>query len=133
MLTDKEKAALEQLEEERQRRIVEKIEKGKAVLMPPRILGAPEPERPRAIPKDAEGREIYGGTRTQEGGVTACGCPRNDTLRMIDTLSSLRAMLVAAAMVCLRGVDNEIKAKCGASRKVCSGPRWDSFPRPQWN
>jgi hypothetical protein len=63
------KAGREQLEAELQRRIIAKLDSGEAVLMPPRILGAPEPERPRPIPKDAKGREIYGGTRTKEGGI----------------------------------------------------------------
>src|SRR5262249_6236439 len=58
-------AAIKRLEAERLRRVEEKIANDKAVLVPPRILGAPEPERPRT--KDAKGREIYHGTRTKEG------------------------------------------------------------------
>jgi hypothetical protein len=67
MAEDKETidAAIKRLEAERLRRVEEKIANDKAVLVPPRILGAPEPSRPRT--KDAKGREIYHGTRTKEG------------------------------------------------------------------
>src|SRR5262245_8590822 len=58
MLTDPEKAALEQLEQERERRIAEKIEKGQAVRGPVVVVGVP----PECYPPqggDSEGREIY--------------------------------------------------------------------------
>jgi hypothetical protein len=42
MLTDKEAAALERLEAEKERRISEKIEKGEAVRMPVLVVGTPE-------------------------------------------------------------------------------------------
>src|SRR5262245_61320634 len=60
----KERFALEQLEAERERRIVEKIESGKAVLMPPAVFAAPQPE---TIERDELGREVYRGVRIEDG------------------------------------------------------------------
>ena len=52
-------------------------------------------------------------------GTSAYGCPKNALYEEIDE----RIMLVAAAVVRHRGVDNEIEAERGAcGRRVCSGP-----------
>src|SRR5262245_33186647 len=66
-LTDEQqRALLEELEAEKRRRIEAKIESGKAVLMPPIVVGAPQPES-RTIEKDDRGREVYRGQRAKEG------------------------------------------------------------------
>src|SRR5215471_18315171 len=66
-LTDEQqRALLEELEAEKRRRIEAKIESGKAVLMPPIVVGAPQSE---SRTKDDLGREVYHGRRTKEGAI----------------------------------------------------------------
>ena len=66
-LTDEQRRALlEELEAEKRRRIEAKIESGKAVLMPPIVVGAPQSE---SRTKDDLGREVYHGRRTKEGAI----------------------------------------------------------------
>jgi len=60
-LTAEEKAALQRLEEERDRRMIERLEKGTARLLPPPVVGSAE------TPRERDGDGIYRGFLTPEG------------------------------------------------------------------
>ena len=87
-LTEKEAAALERLEAERERRISEKIEKGQAVRMPVLVVGSPESidaARARtlsAMRAAGEKREIFSADRVIITGVPRPG--RDDGYRPPD-------------------------------------------------
>src|SRR5262245_52272917 len=60
-LTAEEKAALQRLEAERDRRMTERLEKGTARLLPPPVLGSAD------TPRERDGDRIYRGFLTAEG------------------------------------------------------------------
>ena len=63
------KETLQRLEEERERRILEKVAAGQAVFIPPIVVGV-EPDAPVTEGhRDASGRELYYGTVKQDGTV----------------------------------------------------------------
>ena len=63
------KETLHRLEEERERRILEKVAAGQAVFIPPIVVGV-EPDAPVTEGhRDASGRELYYGTVKQDGTV----------------------------------------------------------------
>ena len=69
------KETLQRLEEERERRILEKVAAGQAVFIPPIVVGV-EPDAPVTEgQRDASGREMYYGTVKRDGAVD-----RTDTI-----------------------------------------------------
>ena len=69
------KETLQRLEEERERRILEKVAAGQAVFIPPIVVGV-EPDAPVTEgQRDASGREMYYGTVKRDGTVD-----RTDTI-----------------------------------------------------
>ena len=69
------KETLQRLEEERERRILEKVAAGQAVFIPPIVVGV-EPDAPVTEgQRDAGGREVYYGTVKRDGTVD-----RTDTI-----------------------------------------------------
>ena len=69
------KETLQRLEEERERRILEKVAAGQAVFIPPMVVGV-EPDAPVTEgQRDASGRELYYGTVKRDGMVD-----RTDTI-----------------------------------------------------
>ena len=69
------KETLQRLEEERERRILEKVAAGQAVFIPPIVVGV-EPDAPATEgERDANGRETYYGTVKRDGTVD-----RTDTI-----------------------------------------------------
>jgi len=69
------KETLQRLEEERERRILEKVAAGQAVFIPPLVVGV-EPDAPVTEgQRDASGREMYYGTVKRDGAVD-----RTDTI-----------------------------------------------------
>ena len=69
------KETLQRLEEERERRILEKVAAGQAVFIPPIVVGV-EPDAPVTEgQRDASGREMYYGTVNRDGTVD-----RTDTI-----------------------------------------------------
>jgi len=63
------KETLQRLEEERERRILEKVAAGQAVFIPPIVVGV-EPDAPVTEgQRDASGREMYYGTVKRDGAV----------------------------------------------------------------
>src|SRR6516162_2989933 len=63
--------ALSRLEAERDRRVLDKIARGDAVLLPPKVavIGCPKPRAADAVAveRDTQGREIYYGTLREDG------------------------------------------------------------------
>ena len=74
-MSPNDKEALARLEEEKERRILEKVAAGQAVFIPPIVVGV-EPDAPVTEgQRDASGRELYYGTVKRDGTVD-----RTDTI-----------------------------------------------------
>jgi hypothetical protein len=58
-------------------------------------------------------QQLARGHVTTGTGTSAYGCPKNDARRVIGRWNSVRAMLMAAVVVCLRG-DFDMKSKLSA-------------------
>jgi hypothetical protein len=81
-MSPNDKEALERLEEEKERRILERVAAGQAVFIPPLVVGVESDEPVAEGQRDASGRELYYGTPKKDGAVdrTACiitGVPRS--------------------------------------------------------
>src|SRR5262245_19123935 len=61
------RAQLEAVEAAERQRIVDKIERGEAALVPPVVIGGAPTETTHAVAKDSAGREVFSGFRTEDG------------------------------------------------------------------
>jgi hypothetical protein len=68
-MQSKDNEALARLEAERDRRVLDKIARGEAVLLPPKVavIGYPKPMPAAVIERDPQGREIIRGTLREDG------------------------------------------------------------------
>src|SRR6516165_3838445 len=68
-MSPNDKEALERLEEEKERRILEKVTAGQAVFIPPIVVGVEPSEPVTEGHRDANGLELYYGTAMRDGAI----------------------------------------------------------------